>query len=62
VDPKSLEVEATIEDPKVLTKPWVVPKQTLLLAPFDQIMELNCSPAETPALIEGAAKLNSPKN
>jgi hypothetical protein len=61
-DAKSLEVEATIEDPKVLTKPWVVPKQTLLLAPFDQIMELNCSPAETPALIEGAAKLNSPKN
>jgi hypothetical protein len=58
---KSLEVEATIEDPKVLTKPWVVPKQTLLLAPFDQIMELNCSPAETPALIEGAAKLEAGK-
>ncbi|HEY7389875.1 MAG TPA: hypothetical protein VH640_15265 [Bryobacteraceae bacterium] len=61
-DAKSLEVEATIEDPKVLAKPWVVPKQTLLLAPFDQIMELNCSPAETPALIEGAAKLNSEKH
>jgi hypothetical protein len=61
VDAKSLEVEATIEDPKVLTKPWVVPKQTLLLAPFDQIMELNCSPAETPALIEGAAKLEAGK-
>jgi hypothetical protein len=60
-DAKSLEVEATIEDPKVLTKPWVVPKQTLLLAPFDQIMELNCSPAETPALIEGAAKLEAGK-
>src|SRR5262245_12994182 len=35
VDAKTLEIEATIEDPKVLTKPWVVPKQTLVLAPFD---------------------------
>ncbi|HLI84409.1 MAG TPA: hypothetical protein VKV17_10855 [Bryobacteraceae bacterium] len=61
VDAKSLEVEATVEDPKVLTKPWVVPKQTLVLAPFDQILNLDCSPAETPALIEGAAKLNSEK-
>lgn len=43
VDAKTLEIEATIEDPKVLTKPWVVPKQTLTLAPFDQIMELACS-------------------
>jgi hypothetical protein len=51
-----------VPDLKVLTKQWVVPKQTLVLAPFDQIMELNCSSAETPALIEGAAKLNSAKN
>ena len=43
VDSKTLEIEATVEDPKVLTKPWVVPKQTLTLAPFDQIMELACS-------------------
>ncbi|HTW63671.1 MAG TPA: hypothetical protein VME17_03605 [Bryobacteraceae bacterium] len=43
VDAKTLEIEATLEDPKVLTKPWVVPKQTLTLAPFDQIMQLACS-------------------
>jgi hypothetical protein len=54
VDANTLEIEATIEDPKLLTKPWVVPKQTLQLAPFDQIMELNCSGAEVKALIEAA--------
>ena len=53
VDANTLEIEATIEDPKVLTKPWVVPKQTLVLAPFDQIMELACS-NETQSLIEAA--------
>ena len=47
-----------LEDPKVLTKPWVVPKQTLVLAPFDQIMELACS-NETQSLIEAAQ--SSPK-
>jgi hypothetical protein len=54
VDANTLEVEATLEDPKVLTKPWVVPKQTLQLAPFDQIMELNCSGGEVQALVEAA--------
>jgi len=53
VDANTLEIEATVEDPKVLTKPWVVPKQTLVLAPFDQIMELACS-NETQSLIEAA--------
>jgi hypothetical protein len=43
VDAKTVEIEATLEDPKVLTKPWVVPKQTLHLAPFDQIIQLACS-------------------
>jgi hypothetical protein len=43
LDANTLEIEATVEDPKVLTKPWTVPKQTLQLAPFDQIMELACS-------------------
>ncbi len=47
VDANTLEIEATLEDPKVLTKPWVVPKQTLQLAPFDQIMELACSSSDT---------------
>jgi hypothetical protein len=43
VDAKTLEIEATVEDTKVLTKPWVVPKQTLQLAPFDQLIQLACS-------------------
>lgn len=60
VDANTLEIEATLEDPKVLTKPWVVPKQTLILAPFDQIMELACS-NETQSLVEGASKQGSGK-
>ena len=62
VDANTLEVEATLEDPKVLTKQWIVPKQTLQLAPFDQIMELACSGSETLSLIEGAAKQTAGKN
>ena len=42
VDANTLEVDATLHDPKVLTAPWVVPTQTLVLAPFDQIMPLIC--------------------
>jgi hypothetical protein len=61
VDANTLEIEATVEDPKVLTKPWVVPKQTLQLAPFDQIMELACSGIETQGLMDAAAKQNSEK-
>jgi hypothetical protein len=59
MDANTLEIEATLEDPKVLTKPWVVPKQTLVLAPFDQIMELACSGAESVALVNAAAKQSS---
>lgn len=44
VDANTLEIEARVEDSKVLTGPWIVPKQTLTLAPFDQIMDLSCSP------------------
>jgi hypothetical protein len=62
VDANTLEIEATLEDPKVLTKPWIVPKQTLQLAPFDQIMELSCSGAESESLIDAAAKQTSGKN
>ena len=58
VDANTLEVEARIEDPKVLTGPWTAPKQTLVLAPFDQIMSLACSGLETQLLMEGAAKQN----
>jgi hypothetical protein len=60
VDANTLEIEATLEDPKVLTKPWVVPKQTLRLAPFDQIMELACSAGDVKALIEGASNSGKP--
>jgi hypothetical protein len=60
VDANTLEIEATLEDPKVLTGTWTVPKQTLQLAPFDQIMELACS-NETQSLMDGAAKQKSEK-
>jgi len=62
VDANTLEIEATLQDPQVLTKSWVVPKQTLQLAPFDQIMELACSGVETQSLMDAAAQLNSGKN
>ena len=58
VDANTLEVEATVEDPKVLTGPWIVPKQTLRLAPFDQILEVGCTGTETAALMEAASKVN----
>ena len=56
VDAKTLEIEATLEDSKMLTAPWHVPKQTLQLAPFDRILSLNCSGTETEALIDAASK------
>jgi hypothetical protein len=56
VDANTLEIEATLEDPEMLTAPWVVPKQTLVLAPFDTIMALNCSGLETQGLMDAAAK------
>jgi hypothetical protein len=43
VDESTLVIDATVHDPEVLTEPWVVPTQTLELAPFDQIMPLNCA-------------------
>jgi hypothetical protein len=54
VDANTLEIEAVVEDPNVLTGPWTVPKQTLQLAPFDQIMDLNCSGVETQILMDAA--------
>jgi hypothetical protein len=41
-DRNTLVIDALVHDPKVLTGPWTVPTQTLVLAPFDQIMPLNC--------------------
>lgn len=55
VNANTLEIEATVEDPKVLTKPWIVPKQTLTLAPFDQIMELACADTSNQSATEAAA-------
>jgi len=57
VDKNTLEIEATVYDPKVLKSPWTVPKQTLVLAPFDQIMPLICSGIETGALMKAASEL-----
>lgn len=56
VDKNTLEIDATIHDPKMLTGPWTVPKQTLVLAPFDQIMPLICSGTETQGLMDAAFK------
>ena len=58
VDKNTLEIEATVYDPKATTGTWTVPKQTLVLAPFDQIMSLICSGVETKALMDAAAKPN----
>ncbi len=56
VDANTLEIEATLEDPKVLTGPWTAPKQTLRLAPFDQLLTLNCSSVEADAMIQSASQ------
>jgi hypothetical protein len=61
VDASTLEIEATVEDPEALTAPWNAPKQTLVLAPFDRIMSLNCSGIETQGLMDAAAKQGSGK-
>ena len=53
IDENTLQIDATIYDEKVLKEPWVVPTQTLELAPFDQIMPLNCAGTETYDLIDG---------
>jgi hypothetical protein len=58
INKDTMEVEATIDDPKVLTKPWTVPKQTLRLANFDQIMALDCTGVESAALMDAASKQN----
>jgi len=62
VDPNTLEIEATLEDPKVLTKPWIVPKQTLQLAPFDQIIQLACSDDDIQNFKDAAPPQNLGKN
>lgn len=57
-DASTLVIDAIVHDPKVLTGPWTVPTQTLQLAPFDQLLPLNCIGAETQELIDAAAELD----
>jgi hypothetical protein len=57
IDADTLAIDATVHDPEVLSEPWVVPTQTLELAPYDQLMPLICSGVETQALMDAAAEL-----
>jgi hypothetical protein len=56
VDAETLVIDATVEDPKVLTAPWKVPTQTLKLAPFDALLSLNCASDEADGMIESTKK------
>ncbi len=58
-DADTLQVDAVVEDPDVLAEPWTVPTQTLQLAPFDQLLPLNCVGAEGKELMEAAAPLRT---
>jgi hypothetical protein len=55
LDAETLQIDATVFDPGVLTGPWTVPTQTLQLAPFDQLLPLICSGTETQAVWVAAA-------
>lgn len=57
VDANTLTIDATIEDPEVLTGPFVVPTQRLVRSPDDQLLPLICSGVETQALMDAAAEL-----
>lgn len=54
LDADTLRIEATVEDPKVLRESWTVPTQTLVLAPFDQLLPLNCVGSDGRAVMEAA--------
>lgn len=56
LDEDTLQIEATIEDPEMLTKPWVAPTQTLRRAPFDHLLPLNCVGAEGYAIMQSVAE------
>lgn len=56
-DANTLIIDATVYDTGVLTAPWVVPAQTLVLAPFDQLLPLICTGVETQELMDAAAEM-----
>ena len=56
LDAKRMEVATIVDDPKVLTRPWIFTPETLEIAPFDQIMEVPCTNVQTAALAEAAAR------
>ena len=58
IDADTLVIDATVHDPEVLKEPWTVPTQTLELAPFDQLLPLNCSGTETQELMDAAAEVD----
>jgi hypothetical protein len=58
VDASTLRVDTVVEDPGVLREPWTVPPQTLIRAPFDQLLPLDCSGIETMGLMESASEQN----
>ena len=57
-DANTLLIDATLYDEGVLTAPWVVPTQRLVLAPFDQLLPLICTGVETQELMDDAAELS----
>jgi hypothetical protein len=57
VDANTLTVDATIEDPELMTGPFTVPTQRLVRSPDDQLLPLVCSGTETQALMDAAAEV-----
>jgi hypothetical protein len=43
INEKTIEVQMTIEDPKALTKPWVVTKQFQKLSPETRLYDYGCA-------------------
>jgi hypothetical protein len=57
VDANTMTIDATIEDPQVLTGPLVIPTQRLVRSPDDQLLPLICSAVETQELMNAASGL-----
>ncbi len=58
VDANTLTIDATVYDPEVLSQPWVVPTKTVIKAPFDQLLPLDCASTETAELMSNAQSGN----